>query len=155
MKSRSLMWIFLAAVPALAVSGEKATVFSANQIKTELAQLAPKAVEKGSSGSVLASAGNLALKTSVRTTSGGAEIHARYDDLMIVEQGSATLITGGTIVNAKTNDDGETTGPSIDGGVSREIKPGDVIIVPAGVPHQLIVPPGVTYAALVAKVKEG
>jgi mannose-6-phosphate isomerase-like protein (cupin superfamily) len=155
MKSSSLMWMFLAAVPALAVSGERATMFSANQIKNELTQLAPKAVEKGSSGSVLASTGNLALKTSVRTTSGGAEIHAKYDDLMIVEQGSATLITGGTIANAKTNDDGETTGPSIDGGVSREIKPGDVIIVPAGVPHQLIVPPGVTYAALVAKVKEG
>ena len=155
MKSSSLMWMFLAAVPALAVSGERATMFSANQIKNELTQLAPKAVEKGSSGSVLASTGNLALKTSVRTTSGGAEIHAKYDDLMIVEQGSATLITGGTIANAKTNDDGETTGPSIDGGVSREIKPGDVIIVPAGVPHQLIVPPGVTYASLVAKVKEG
>ena len=155
MKSRSLMLIFLSALPAMALSGEKATIFSADQIKSELTQLAPKAVEKGSSGSVLASTGNLALKTSVRTTSGGAEIHAHYDDLMIVEQGSATLITGGTIANAKTNGDGETTGPSIDGGASRDLKPGDVVIVSAGVPHQLIVPPGVTYASLVAKVKEG
>ena len=155
MKARSLMYIFLSAVPAMALSGERAAVFSAAQIKSELAQLAPKAVEKGSSGSVLASTGNLALKTSVRTTSGGAEIHAHYDDLMIVEQGSATLITGGTIANAKTNGDGETTGPGIEGGVSQELKPGDVVIVPAGVPHQLIVPQGVTYASLVAKVREG
>ena len=155
MKLRSLIFLSLSAIPAVALSGEKASVFSADQIKNELAQLAPKAAEKGSSGSVLASTGNLALKTSVRTTSGGAEIHAHYDDLMIVQQGSATLITGGAIANAKTNPDGETAGPNIDGGASRELKPGDVVIVPAGVPHQLIVPPGVTYAALVAKVKEG
>jgi len=46
----------------------------------------------------------------VRTTSGGAEIHAHYDDLMIVEQGNATLITGGTVIDAKTDSDGEDQG---------------------------------------------
>jgi uncharacterized RmlC-like cupin family protein len=31
---------------------------------------------------------------------------------------------------------------------------GDVVIVPAGVPHQLLISPGTLYSALVAKIKE-
>jgi hypothetical protein len=31
---------------------------------------------------------------------------------------------------------------------------GDVVIVPAGLPHQLLIPPGVVYAAMVAKIRE-
>lgn len=154
MKTRSLFWIFLAVAPAMAVSGDKAIVFPAGDVHTQLMQLIPQAAKSGSSGSTLATTGNLALKTSVRTTSGGGEIHAHYDDLMIVEQGSATLVTGGNVANAKTDENGETKGTSVEGGVSREVKPGDVIIVPAGVPHQLIVPKGTTYTSLVAKVKE-
>jgi hypothetical protein len=73
---------------------------------------------------------------------------------MIVQQGSATLITGGSIVDAKTGADGETKGTSIQGGKSQAIAPGDVITVNAGVPHQILVPAGVTYSALVIKVKE-
>jgi mannose-6-phosphate isomerase-like protein (cupin superfamily) len=73
---------------------------------------------------------------------------------MIVEQGSATIITGGTVVDAKTNQDGETKGSSIQGGQSRTIAAGDIVTVNAGIPHQIIVPTGTTYRAFVIKVKE-
>jgi mannose-6-phosphate isomerase-like protein (cupin superfamily) len=132
----------------MALTGDKAMVFSAQQIQAQLAQSA------AAGGTTLAVCGNLALKTSVRTTSGGAEIHAHFDDLMIVEQGSATLVTGGAIVDAKTGADGETKGSAIQGGLSRIIRAGDVVIVSAGEPHQLLIPPGTVYGALVAKIKE-
>jgi mannose-6-phosphate isomerase-like protein (cupin superfamily) len=90
----------------------------------------------------------------VRTTSGGGEIHAHFDDLMIVQQGSATLITGGSLIDPKQGANGETKGTGIKDGVTQTIGVGDYVIVPAGVPHQLIIPPGTIYAALVAKVKE-
>lgn len=155
MKARSFLWMALAVAPAMALTSDKtATIFAAGDVQSELSKLVAKAEATGSSGSTLATTGNLALKTSVRTTSGGAEIHAHFDDLMIVEQGSATIVTGGTIANAKTDAEGETKGAHIEGGVSREVKPGDIIIVPAGVPHQLIIPKGVTYTSLVAKIKE-
>ena len=150
MKMTALLAI---ALPAAALSGD-ATCFSMQNLQQELAALAPEAKAKGSSGSTLYSRGNLVLKTSIRTSSGGAEIHAHYDDLMMVQQGSATLITGGMIVDAMTSPDGETKGSRIDGGEKRELHAGDVVIVPAGKPHQLLVPPGVLYSALVAKVKE-
>jgi mannose-6-phosphate isomerase-like protein (cupin superfamily) len=142
------------AVPAATLTGDKAQVIPAHDLQAQLALLAPQAVAKGSSGSTLAASGNVALKLSVRTTSGGAEIHAHYDDLMIVEQGSATLITGGTVVDAQTGKDGETKGASVKDGKLQTITVGDVVLVPAGTPHQLLIAPGTTYSAMVAKVKE-
>ena len=142
------------AVPAATLSGDKAQFFSGHEVQAQLAQLAPQARAHGSSGSNLASYGNLSLKLSLRSASGGAEIHARYDDLMIVQQGSATLMTGGTVEDAQVSSDGETRGTSVKDGTARTITAGDVVVVPAGVPHQLLIPPGTLYSALVAKVKE-
>jgi mannose-6-phosphate isomerase-like protein (cupin superfamily) len=144
----------LLCVPAFAQGSGKSEIFSAQQVREELATLAAQAAAAGSSGVTLADYGSHKLQISVRTTSGGAEIHAHWDDVMIVQQGSATLITGGSIVAPKTNPDGETKGGSIQGGKSQTISPGDIITVNAGVPHQILVPPGVTYSALVIKVKE-
>jgi mannose-6-phosphate isomerase-like protein (cupin superfamily) len=142
------------AAPAVILTGDKALVISAQQVQAQQAEAVPLAKEKGSGGGVLASYGNLALNLSVRTASGGAEIHAHFDDLMIVQQGSATLITGGTVIDAKLGANGETKGSGIKDGVTQTIGVGDYVIVPAGVPHQLLIPPGTTYSALVAKVKE-
>jgi mannose-6-phosphate isomerase-like protein (cupin superfamily) len=142
------------AIPVATLTGDKAVVVPAHELQEQLAQLVPQAKVSGSSGSTLASYGNLALKLSVRTTSGGAEIHAHYDDLMIVQQGSATLITGGTVIDAKLGSGGETKGTGIQNGKSQIITVGDVVIIPAGLPHQLLIPPGTLYSALVAKIKE-
>jgi mannose-6-phosphate isomerase-like protein (cupin superfamily) len=141
-------------IPAATLTGDKVAVVPAHELQAQLAQLVPQAKASGSSGSTLASYGNLALKLSVRTTSGGAEIHAHYDDLMIVQQGSATLITGGTVIDAKLESDGETKGTGVQNGKSQIITVGDVVIIPAGLPHQLLIPPGTLYSALVAKIKE-
>lgn len=155
MNITNAMFALLAvAAPAAVLSGDKALVIPAHDLQAQLTELAPQAKATGSSGSTLASYGNLALKLSVRTSSGGAEIHAHYDDLMIVEQGSATLITGGTVIDAKQESDGETKGTGITNGKSQALAVGDVVIVPAGVPHQLLIPPGTLYSAMVAKVKE-
>jgi unsaturated rhamnogalacturonyl hydrolase len=129
-------------------------VFQGEDLARQIAQFVGPASQKGSSGGTIAKSGNLALMISVRTTSGGAEVHAHFDDLMIVQQGSATLVTGGTVVEAKTSGNGETHGTRIEGGQSQQIKAGDVLIIPAGVPHQLLIPAGTTYSALVAKVQE-
>jgi len=141
-------------LPAVAFAAGKTQVIAASDLQAQLTQLAPLARTKGSSGSNLLATGNLALKLSVRTSSGGAEIHANFDDLMIVQQGSATLITGGIVVNPQTGADGETHGTSVANGQSRIITVGDIVVVPAGVPHQLLIPPGTIYSALVAKIKE-
>jgi mannose-6-phosphate isomerase-like protein (cupin superfamily) len=55
-------------------------------------------------------------------------------------EGVGTLVTGGTIVDGKrTNAPGighaSVRGPRIEGGVSRRVVKGDVIIIPGGTPH--------------------
>jgi mannose-6-phosphate isomerase-like protein (cupin superfamily) len=149
-----IVFALLLSASALAQSAGKSDVFSAQQNRAQLEALTAQAKTSGSAGITLADYGSHKLQISVRTTSGGAEIHAHYDDVMIVEQGSATIITGGTVVDAKTNQDGETKGSSIQGGQSRTIAAGDIVTVNAGIPHQIIVPTGTTYRAFVIKVKE-
>jgi mannose-6-phosphate isomerase-like protein (cupin superfamily) len=66
---------------------------------------------------------------------GLAEIHTRDTDIIYVLQGSATLVTGGTAVAAKSTGPEELRGSEIEGGESREIAVGDVVVVPNGTPH--------------------
>lgn len=155
MKATTFVLVLIAlSIPAFAQSGSKAELFSASQIREQLAALDTQAAASGSAGQTLADYGSHKVQISVRTTSGGAEIHAHFDDVMIVQQGSATLITGGTVAEPKTSPDGETKGTSIQGGKSQTISVGDLVTVNAGVPHQIIVAPGTTYSAVVVKVKE-
>jgi len=142
------------AIPCAAQSSGKAEIFSSAEIRGQLAQLAQQAKVSGSGGSTLGDYGTHALKISERMASGGAEIHAHFDDVMLVMDGKAELITGGEIIGAHDGANGETTGSGIRNGTSQHIGPGDLIHIPAGVPHQLIIAPGTTYSALVVKVKE-
>jgi len=77
-----------------------------------------------------------------RAEAGKVEVHARDTDIIYVLEGSATLVTGGTVVDGKTVEPDEIRGASIRGGNSREIKKGDLIIVPNGVPHWFQKVPG-------------
>ena len=112
-------------------------------LHAQIDKLAAEAKTKGSSGATLEDYGSYKIQLSVRTTSGGAEVHAHWDDVMMVEEGSATLVTGGTVVDGKTGDDGETHGSKIDGGQSQKINVGDILTVKAGTPHQLLLEPGI------------
>ena len=55
--------------------------------------------------------------------------------MWVVREESGTLVTGGTLVDAKTSANGDMTGSAITGGVERVIKTGDVVFIPAGVAH--------------------
>jgi glc operon protein GlcG len=66
---------------------------------------------------------------------GLAEIHTRDTDIIYVLEGSATLVTGGRAVEAKPTGPEELRGSAIEGGETREIVPGDVVVVPNGTPH--------------------
>ena len=66
---------------------------------------------------------------------GLAEIHTRDTDIIYVLEGSATLVTGGRAVEAKPTGPEELRGSAIEGGETREIVPGDLVVVPNGTPH--------------------
>jgi mannose-6-phosphate isomerase-like protein (cupin superfamily) len=153
MKLISFIAIAAIAIPAMAQTGSNAEVFSAATIKAEQSKLVEPSHITGSS-STLGDYKTHAIKASVLTANGHAEIHAHYDDVMMVTAGTATLVTGGTIVDGHTNGDGETAGSNIQGGESHTITAGDVVHVPAGTPHQLLVKKGTMYSSIVVKIRE-
>ena len=68
-------------------------------------------------------------------TPGKAELHVRDTDVFYIVDGTATFITGGKMVNAKTTAPDEVRGDSIEGGESHQLSKGDAIVIPAGTPH--------------------
>lgn len=78
---------------------------------------------------------NYAINASARTEAGQAEVHTRDTDLIRVTAGEATLVTGGTVVGPKPTSEEEIRGSGITGGDVRQLRVGDVLIIPHGVPH--------------------
>jgi len=62
--------------------------------------------------------------------------HGSISEVWVVREGLAVLATGGTIVDAVAGaGPGDFSGSSIEGGVERTIKAGDLVYIPTGVPH--------------------
>jgi mannose-6-phosphate isomerase-like protein (cupin superfamily) len=91
---------------------------------------------------------------SFRSRDGEAELHESFADIFVVLAGQATLVTGGTVGEARTIAPGEIRGERIEGGTRQELRAGDVAHVPAGVPHQMLVAGEKTIAAFVVKIEE-
>jgi glc operon protein GlcG len=79
--------------------------------------------------------GNFQIHTSRRDVPGQAEVHTKEADVIYVQDGEATFVTGGTAIDLKQTATDEFRGARIDGGDTHTLAKGDVIVVPAGVPH--------------------
>jgi len=91
-----------------------------------------------------------------RETSGIVEAHGTRTIVMIVQSGEATLVVGTDVVDAKNTSPTEIRGTSIRGGIERKVSAGDVINMPAGLPHQFLLEPGkqITYIDVVVNTAE-
>jgi uncharacterized protein GlcG (DUF336 family)/mannose-6-phosphate isomerase-like protein (cupin superfamily) len=83
----------------------------------------------------LVETGGYKVNASRRDGPGVAEIHTRATDVIYVVEGSATFVTGGKAVDPKEIAPNEVRGREIEGGEAHQISKGDVVVVPAGVPH--------------------
>jgi glc operon protein GlcG len=86
-------------------------------------------------GQPLIETGAYKVHASRREMPGGAEVHTRDTDVIYVLDGTAVIVTGGTVVDGKTTAMDEIRGAGIDGGTPQALAKGDVLIVPDGVPH--------------------
>jgi mannose-6-phosphate isomerase-like protein (cupin superfamily) len=125
-------------------------VWTSADLKASAERLAPEAQTKSIAGKTLGTWGNHNASLWRRAQSGEAELHKTKTDLLVIEDGSATLVTGGSIPDAHPTALNEVRGSSIRGGISRKIGPGDIIRIPPGTPHRFILDKGqsVSYFAL-------
>lgn len=87
-------------------------------------------------GSVLFDKGEkYMVHASRREKPGKAEVHMKDADILYVLEGTATLVTGGSALNLQETAVDEMRGDSIQGGQTRQLAKGDVVIIPAGTPH--------------------
>jgi mannose-6-phosphate isomerase-like protein (cupin superfamily) len=108
----------------LAVSDGSVTFIPAARVTTAFAK-----------GEPLVENGLYKVHASRREGPGMAEVHVRDTDIIYVLEGSATIVTGGQVVDEKTTETDEIRGRLITGGAERRLAKGDVVIVPNGVPH--------------------
>jgi mannose-6-phosphate isomerase-like protein (cupin superfamily) len=102
----------------------------------------------------IATEGNRTFMVAHREGSGVAEWHEKQADILMISSGEVTMIYGGSMVAAKTTQPGEMRGPSIMGGTEVRLAAGDVLHIPAKVPHQMILAPGAQVTYFVTKVVE-
>ena len=87
-----------------------------------------------------------------RTGTGSSEVHSEFADVLYVLQGSATFVTGGTVVDGAEGLPGEIRGRGISGGETRHLHAGELAVVPAGVPHWISEVEGKEILYMVVKV---
>jgi glc operon protein GlcG len=102
-------------------------------------------------GEPLLEQGDLEVHASRRSGPGQVEIHERETDVIYVLEGTAVFVTGGRLLGGAPVAPGEIRGASVEGGESRTLVPGDVIVVPRGVPHWFREVPG-AFTYYVVKV---
>ena len=124
-------WLTAMALAALPLGAAHAqandgavTYVPADQVKAAFAKGVP-----------MVEVGDYKIHASRREGPGLAEIHTRDTDIAYVLQGTATLVTGGTAVGVKETGPEELRGTAIEGGRTRELKVGDVVVIPNGTPH--------------------
>ena len=149
-KAITLTSLALAALMAAAVPGF--VHWSGAELQSWNAKLASQMKGKTSQGTDLAKFGNHWSSITRRSADGEAEVHEKVTDVFIAEAGEATLITGGTVKSPRTESPGEIRGASIEGGQRVTLRPGDIVHIPANMPHQLLVKKEFLY--FVTKVQE-
>jgi mannose-6-phosphate isomerase-like protein (cupin superfamily) len=74
-----------------------------------------------------------------RTISSKPEIHARWDDVVIVRSGTGVIELGDSLVGSTYRAPGERAGGTIVGMYKIMVHAGDIVRIPAAVPHAFII----------------
>jgi hypothetical protein len=158
MPRRIILSLALIAAP-LAAQSTQPTVHTTADLQQREAKLieTAKASPTGFAVAPLDDYGNDYTVLVVRLHTGDAERHQFFADQIVINKGTITLVTGGAMQgehpNSGSSRPGETLGSSIQGGKEVVLRAGDIVHIPAGIPHWVKVAPGATTTYLVFKEK--
>jgi len=141
----------LLTVPVLAADAPRFAQWKAAELKQREAVLSKKVGPDHSARETLADYGDHRFRMLYRDADGFPEQHDNIVDVVMVQSGEGTLVLGGRMINPKAGGGaGEYVGTSLDGGERHALGPGDVLHIPAKIPHSFLVPAGkhITYVLL-------
>jgi mannose-6-phosphate isomerase-like protein (cupin superfamily) len=129
-------------------------IWKSAELKAFSKSLAPKIDAKKVATQPIPGFGNYSFIAAHREGSGEAEYHETQADIFVVETGEATLVYGGKLVDGKTTAPNEMRAPSIAGGMEKKLAAGDVVTIPAKLPHQMKLDPGKEFTYFVVKITQ-
>jgi mannose-6-phosphate isomerase-like protein (cupin superfamily) len=140
----------LLAAPVFAQGASKSTfgLWRADELSKRDQVLSGKIGADHSARETLADYGDHRFRYIRRDADGFPEQHNQIVDVVFVKSGEGTLQLGGKVIGLKASSgNGEFVGTSLEGGERHAIAAGDVIHIPATVPHAFLVPKGkhITY----------
>ena len=82
------------------------------------------------------------------------ELHPHWIDQITIIAGTGVLTYGGTVQGGTTAPNGELRGGAQVGAKTQALKPGDFVLIPAGMAHKFDAAPGKTLTYVVAKARQ-
>ena len=137
---------------AVAESSKDVWILTDGQVNSTFAAIRGADPKKPSVSKLVGTFDGHSLSLIQRNANGVVEVHLHKHDILFIRQGTATLITGGEVVNSKDTGGGEIRGDSIQNGTKRMIHAGDIVQISAKIPHQILLNPGETVAYAAVKV---
>ncbi len=148
---KRLAILFLAIAPSFAAEESTFALWTPAAIQQREAGLKKNVGADHSSRETLADYGDHRFRLLYRDADGFPEQHDKIVDVVMVQSGEGTLVMGGTMTGKKGSEaTGEYTGTRLEGGQLHSLAPGDIVHIPAGIPHSFLVPSGkhITYVLL-------
>ena len=145
---RLLVVAALLVAPRLAAQQSRFGLLSAGELTKRSAALSKKVGADHSSRETLADYGHHRFRLLYRDADGLPEQHDAIVDVVMVQSGEGTLQLGGDMIGRRAGGGaGEHLGTRLEGGERHRLGPGDVVHIPAGIPHSFLVPKGghITY----------
>jgi mannose-6-phosphate isomerase-like protein (cupin superfamily) len=118
------------AVPAAPPPGSPAVYKSGVELTAGLKAAAERAAAGAQISAGISTTDQYRINLVQRTQGAGPLTHAGNTELHYITEGAATVVTGGKIVRGAAG-----TPATVEGGVTRRVTKGDVILVPADTPH--------------------
>jgi hypothetical protein len=125
-------------------------IWKAAELKQHDVALSTHVADDHSSRETLADYGDHRFRMLYRDADGNPEQHDAIIDIVMVQSGAGTLVMGGTMIGKRGTNNGEWLGTRLDGGERHTLGAGDIVHIPAGIPHSFLVTPGghITYVLL-------
>jgi uncharacterized RmlC-like cupin family protein len=87
-----------------------------------------------------------------RDKDGEAEVHKVMNDIIVIKKGRAKILVGGEVSGNHEIKPTEWRGGQITGATTYALAPGDLLFIPAGIPHQVLVAPKTTITYVTVKI---
>src|SRR5215469_16520103 len=82
------------------------------------------------------------------------EVHSHWTHYIQVLSGEASLTYGGTVSNAHETGPGQIRGDAITGGMTKTVRTGDFLQIPAGMPHLFSIAAGGSFRYVVFNTRQ-